>query len=224
MCLRRCVRHEQLLPDLARWTAVRDRYHEPLAPVGSVNGAGSRGDRGWDGLLCDCSIRRRVTLGDRASPSATTCTAATGRPARCPSRESHSRPSRGLERSTRQVEGRRSTRGSTPWLRPPIRRVASSPVHLRHTNVHEHDIGASPWRRVQPRRRRSPPRRPPRRSTRAQQCHEAAPNERLIVGDRDADHAVAPYGKDAGDPEAAAGSWAGVERPAVHGDAVRGCP
>ena len=55
---------------------------------------------------------------------------------------------------------------------------------------------------------------------RPQQHREPAAHERLVVGDRDADHVGSPYGSSRRDAEPAAGARPGFERAAVDADTL----
>ena len=101
-----------------------------------------------------------------------------------------------------------------------IRRVASSPSIPRHLDVHQHDVGRPPADLLD--RRGAIGRLAHALDVRLglEQEPEPRADHRLVVGEDDADHALAPvvrrYGKSCVDAEAAVIRRAGVHGPAVH--------
>ena len=92
-------------------------------------------------------------------------------------------------------------------------------VHLGHANVHEEDVGSFEARQVDGLGAVGGLADDFDVGCRSQQHGEAAAHERLIVGDRDTDHAAAPYGRVAATRKPPPVTGAGFERSAVHADA-----
>ena len=191
--LRGRVRHEELLGDLGVRQAARDGAEHLALALGERVEAGVRlGVAAAPAAATNCSISRRVTFGaSSASPSATTRTAASSSsgsvsfsrnplaPARSASNTYSSRSN--VVRMSTRVAAVASSRGD------PARRLEA--VHLRHADVHEHDVGPlALHERRRPRRRRPPRRRPrcrrPSAAARRTRCAPAPDRRRPRPGSR----------------------------------------